>query len=230
MPLPPVSVLLPVHRAVPALLRGAFESIRRQTHAAVEILVVLNGADHATADLGKSVVSCDPRARLMTLPEGGLSAALNAGLREARHALVARMDADDECAPTRLALQASFLLQRTTVAVVGTAFESIDESNQKTGVEHPPTAPGEVRWRLALGNCFCHGSVMMRKEAALGAGGYDGSMPYGQDYDLWLRLSRGHDRANLPEVLYRRRASLEKRHEEEAAGAAAVMLRHWSTL
>jgi hypothetical protein len=230
MPLPPVSVALPVSRASPALLRAAFESIRTQTHANLDIFLILNGADAPTAALAQSLAASEPRARIRTLPHASLPAALNTALREAKHDLVARMDADDECPPTRLALQAAFLDENPDIAAIGAAFEGVDERGESLGVERPPTEPAEVRWRLCLGNCFCHGSMMFRRHAILAEGGYDETLAYAQDYDLWLRLSRSLELANLREVLYRYRTSLAKRHEPQARAAAHAMLRHWSTL
>ncbi|MBZ0304667.1 MAG: hypothetical protein K8I82_01245, partial [Anaerolineae bacterium] len=43
-----------------------------------------------------------------------------------------------------------------------------------------------------------HSQVMFRREAALKVGGYDESLPYSQDYDLWLRLLASGEIAMLP--------------------------------
>ena len=59
---------------------------------------------------------------------------------------------------------------------------------------------------------------------------YDEELKYAQDYELWLRLSRRRRLASLPEVLYHYRASMQRRHEEQAAVAARVMLGHWQQL
>ncbi|MEX2218276.1 MAG: glycosyltransferase [Phycisphaerales bacterium] len=230
MPLPPVSVALPVHRASPLHLRCAFESITRQTHGDLEILLVLNGADAATIGLVESLAASDPRARVLHLPAAGLAAALNLALHEARHDLVARMDGDDDCPPVRLAHQADYLKTNPRIAALGTAWETLADGDKSLGVERPPTDPAEVRWRLCLGNCLCHGSVMVWRPTVLGAGGYDESLPYAQDYDLWLRLSRTAELANLPQALYRYRADPARRHEVQAKGAAAAMVRHWAAL
>jgi hypothetical protein len=45
----------------------------------------------------------------------------------------------------------------------------------------------------------------MRRQAFVGAGGYDAAFPVAQDYDLWLRLARVTRLANLPEPLVMRR-------------------------
>lgn len=224
-----VSVALPVHRA-PGVLPRALRCIAEQTLTELDVLVVLNGSDEATLAAARTAARGDERVRVIELEHASLPAALNVALREARHELVARMDADDTCPPTRLALQAAFMAAHPAVVALGTAFEGVDEGDTGIGVERPPCEPAELRWRLCLGNCLCHGSMMLRRSAVLEGGGYDDSLTYAQDYDLWLRLSRTHDLANLPHVLYRYRTSLAKRHEAQASAAAGAMIRHWATL
>jgi hypothetical protein len=50
-----------------------------------------------------------------------------------------------------------------------------------------------------------HSTVMMRRSALERAGGYDPAFPVAQDYDLWLRMARVTQLANLPEPLVIRR-------------------------
>jgi hypothetical protein len=85
-----------------------------------------------------------------------------------------------------------------------------------------------------VGNIMCHGSVMLRRGAVLEVGGYDEGCARAQDYDLWLRLSRRFDLANLPEVLYRYhvrdRVGDLRPGQEQAAVAGRALLEHWAGL
>lgn len=225
-----VSVALPIFRADPEALRLAVASITAQTLRSLDIIFMLNGADPSTSTLARTLAHQDPRVRILELPQPNLAAALNAALKAAHHPLVARMDADDTCNPRRLALQAAFMAENPAVAALGTSFEGVKSGGELVGIERPPTNPAEIRWRLCLGNLFCHGSMMLRREAVLAAGGYDESLRFSQDYDLWLRLSRTHDLANLPDILYRYLAAPERRHRAQAASASAAMLNAWATL
>src|SRR5262245_24089907 len=118
-----ISVVLPVSRADPAALRAAVACLRGQTCGRLEILVVLNGAEAGTGRWTQELAKEDDRFRVLELPESNLSAALNAGLAEAEHDLVARMDADDTCAPDRLRRQAGYMREHPAVAALGTAFD-----------------------------------------------------------------------------------------------------------
>ncbi len=237
----PISVLLPVHGEAPHLA-PAIDSVLEQTHGGFELLILLNGAAPSPRAIGvaREAARRDPRVRVHELlrPRGGnLSTVLNEGLALARHGLVARMDADDLSHPERLGAQAAFMERHPGVLALGTAYERIDERGGSLSVVVPPCDPGEIRWRLLLGNTFAHGSMMLRRDAVLAAGGYDESCARAQDYELWTRLARppGGGRcamANLPRVLYRYRTSAGATRPDVAQGetVARVMLREWALL
>lgn len=229
-----VSVLLPVTGDGEGL-GNAVAALRAQTMPDFELLLLLNAAGEDTQAIARELAHADKRIRSVQIEGRGLAKALNTGLAIARHDLVARMDADDWCHPSRLERQLEFMRTRPDVAVLGTAFEGREakghDAGERIGVEHPPTDPGEVRWRLILGNVMCHGSVMMRREMVLKAGGYDPQIEKAQDYELWLRLSRaGLKIANLSDVLYRYSTSRFKRDEAQARFAARAMTSAWANL
>lgn len=229
-----VTVALPVYRVNPDHLRGAVRCIQNQTLTDLAILLIPNGADEPTTRLCHALATEDPRIRVLSRPTPSLATALNAALREAPHNLVARMDADDLCPPERLERQAAFMAANPGVVALGTAFERIGPDGRVLGLIRPPTDPAEIRWRLCLGNVFCHGSMLLRRDAVLAAGGYNPACRRGQDYELWLRLSRRHDLANLPDVLYQHRAANpgdpDTPDDVQASTAAAAMLDAWRSL
>jgi glycosyltransferase involved in cell wall biosynthesis len=98
-----VSVIIPT-RFRPALVCRAIHSALRQTVASLEVIVVLDGIDPATA---KAVTAIpDTRVRLISLvPSKGGSEARNAGVRAARGRYIALLDDDDEWLPDKLEKQ-----------------------------------------------------------------------------------------------------------------------------
>jgi hypothetical protein len=50
---------------------------------------------------------------------------------------------------------------------------------------------------------------MFRREVFASSGNFDESLPYSEDWDLWLRMSRQHQfiKLNRPNTLYRQHAS-----------------------
>jgi len=234
---PGVTVLLPVWRCQPDRLVRAFESVRAQTHDQLEILIVLNGSDEATRACAHACTKQDNRAWIVELEQPSLASALNVGLAEARHELVARMDCDDQCEPERIERQAQAMAEMEDVAALGTAYRIVGRNDQLLGVVTPPRRTSEARWKLLISNPFAHGSMMLRRSAVLSLGGYDESFARAQDYELWMRLcahGRGTGVCAIPDVLY----TLTREDEQHSFGAtplqaeyaARVVARAWNTL
>lgn len=238
MELPPISVLLPVHRA-PDTLGRAIESVTSQTTPEgapleVEVVLVLNGSDAATTRVAESWAGADPRFRLIERVRADLPSALNAGLEASSYELVARMDADDACHPHRLALQAGHMMEHPKLAALGCAWSLVEAGEGTTATVRPPTDPRAARWRLLLANEFAHGSMMLRRSGVLEAGGYDETMARAQDHDLWLRLSERAGVCAIDDVLYTyfrpptaqgyASSEVQARHEAE------LLLEHWRRL
>src|SRR5262245_41194271 len=119
---PQVSVLMPVFNAAGVAFR-AIESIRQQSLRDWELIVVDDGSTDQTPAMMRHLSATESRLRVITKPHGGIVTALNAGLAEARAPLVARMDADDEAHPDRLAAQTNLLNERPELGLVGLLVE-----------------------------------------------------------------------------------------------------------
>eukprot|EP00752_Nemacystus_decipiens_P002571 g2409.t1 len=147
----------------------------------------------------------------------GLAESLNAGLREARGDLVARMDADDVCMPGRLKKQVAYMQEHPRVAVLGTSVATFsgttirDSGNTTRIEEHLPLQPPPhavvhlpvsgvqrisrhptdqafLAWSMLFSCCLAHPSVMLRRDRVLAVDGYDPTAEPAEDYDLWLRM------------------------------------------
>jgi len=195
-----ISVVMAVYNGT-RFLREAIESVLGQSFADFEFIIVDDGSTDETPEILASYA--DPRIRVLCNHENlGLAASLNRGIETARGEYLARMDADDISRAQRFAGQVDFLEQHPEVVLLGTAYEKIDEQGRVVGRGDPPLANNELQTALPLHNRFCHGVVMMRREALIRVGGYDEAFEQSQDYDLWLRLAELGEIANLPEYLY----------------------------
>lgn len=100
--LPEISVIVPVHN-VAGFVGPCLESLRAQTFADFEVIVVDDGSTDGSADEARAAMGDDPRFSMVTQENAGLSAARNAGLAEAAGRYVAFVDSDDRVAPEFLA-------------------------------------------------------------------------------------------------------------------------------
>lgn len=99
-----ISVIVPVYNAE-TYLADCLESLIRQTHRELEILVVDDGSTDGSAALSERFAGKDDRIRLLRKENGGVSSARNLGLDEAKGEYVAFVDADDWLLPDMLETQ-----------------------------------------------------------------------------------------------------------------------------
>lgn len=211
---PRVSVIIPTYNRAPTLKR-AIQSVLAQTYADFELLVVDDGSTDQTEDLVRRIG--DPRIRFIAQPRNmGVAAARNRGLAESRGALIAFLDSDDLWAPRKLARQVA-LFERSPlrVGLVYTGVETMDEAGVRS--VDTPRLRGDAFTALLHGNAIHGGgsNVMIRREAAEAAGGFDESLPAIEDYEYWLRIARFFHIDFAPETL----ARIHDEHSGEEARA-----------
>ncbi len=203
-----VSVLLPVRDGADTVGR-AIASIRRQTWEDWELVVVDDGSTDATPEILAQLAREDARIHILTRPRQGVVAALNAGLLVARGSLLARMDADDESHPERLAAQREgFAVDRHgELGVVGCLVAFGGDRDRHAGYalhvdwSNALVTPEAIALNRFVESPLAHPSVMFRADLVQRLGGYrDGAFP--EDYELWLRwLDAGVAMAKVPRVL-----------------------------
>ena len=203
---PLVSVLLPAWNASRSLT-AALDSLLGQSLADFELLAVDDGSTDETLDILHDHARRDRRVRVLRLSHGGIVRALGAGLAEARGKYLARMDADDMCAPTRLERQVALLDSRPDLGLVSCLVEHGGDSRTCGGYSHyvdwinSLVKPEDIFLHRFVESPLAHPSVMFRRELVERFGGYRQG-PFPEDYDLWLRwLAAGVRMEKVPEPL-----------------------------
>jgi glycosyltransferase involved in cell wall biosynthesis len=205
--MPRVSVVIPIFRGE-QYFNEALESILLQSFTDFECIIVCDEPTPTTRQLLSQYQSEDARVSVIYHDERiGLIASLNLGCRESRGEYIARMDADDIAEPERFARQVQYLDHHPKVGVVGTQALLIDEEGTVIRSVTLPTEPVVIRWHMLFENCLFHPSVMIRKEVLDEAGSYNEKATTIEDFDLWSRIQRIADLANLSEPLLRYRVN-----------------------
>lgn len=226
---PAVSVVMAVYNGE-RHLREALDSILAQSLGNLELIAVDDASRDATS---RVLAGChDSRLRVLRNPSRlGAAAARNRAIQIACAPLIAIQDADDVSFPQRLQMQSEFLARNPSVDLAGAWGVSISDDGREVGVlNYPPATNLELKWALLFWNPFIHSSVMLRRSTLAQAGRYhEGRGPawFVEDYELFSRLSRAHQAANIGEALvkYRlnpsgasaRRADLQRFSEEVSA-------------
>ncbi len=194
---PLVSVIMPAYNARPYIAE-AIQSVLNQDYPNIELIVIDDGSVDGSAEFAESF---GPRVRVIRQANAGVAAARNRGLAEARGELIAFLDADDVWLPGKLSVQVAYLNQNPDTAVVYGIFTRWHA--KPDGSFDPPPAPavenpqnplvlahsGWIYTELLLGSIVHVITAMIRRDVAERLGGFDESLPTGEDYDFWLRMS-----------------------------------------
>lgn len=209
VPAPEFSLLLPVYAGDdPSYLRLAFaSSVDEQTLRPSEVVIVQDGPIPSVlaAELERIEVESPVPVRVVRLQRnGGLTAALNAGLDVCAFPVVARMDADDVSVPERFARQWDVLEEGNDL--VGTGMTEFESDPMKPIAERvPPIGAARIREHARTHNPFNHPTMMYRIPALDAIGRYQ---PLGKMEDYWLGvrlIASGARVANIAEPLVKYR-------------------------
>ncbi|MEU4213754.1 CDP-glycerol glycerophosphotransferase family protein [Actinoplanes sp. NPDC026623] len=89
-----VSVIVPIYNVEP-FLRDCLDSLRAQTYTDLQVLLVDDGSTDGCAAIAEEFVAADPRFRLISQANAGLSAARNVAVPVANGEYLAFVDSDD---------------------------------------------------------------------------------------------------------------------------------------
>ena len=192
----PVSVVIPVHDRADLLPR-AIAGIRAQTRAPAEIVVVDDCSSDDSADIAQRL-GC----RVVRHEHNrGAAAARNTGIEAAAYEWLAMLDSDDEWLPRHLEVLWN---ARASHDIVTTSALLIDPDGRPTQLIGPPqrrartiTEPGQL---LYPENIFVASGALVRRAAVREVGGYDTTLRYAEDFDLWTRVLTRGTGAALPEM------------------------------
>ncbi|MDT7837648.1 glycosyltransferase family 2 protein [Aquabacterium sp. OR-4] len=206
---PSVSVVIPTYNRA-RFIGAAVASIRAQTYACAEIVIVDDGSRDDTAAV---VAALGEGIRYIRQDNAGPSAARNRGIQEARGDLVAFLDTDDRWLPDKLMLQVQAMQRDPAIALVcadmaiedGEGRRMVDSNFAKRDMlamfERLAGAAIPEAPRLLLKINFINTStVLARRELLQSLGGFDRRLRYGEDLELWLRIAARHAIACVPSV------------------------------
>ena len=199
---PAVSVLMAVYNTA-NYVTDALHSISNQTFTDFELLVIDDGSTDGSTELLEAYASSEPRMRLITRTNCGLIATRNELLHAAQASLIAWMDSDDISVPERLSVQVNQFQINPQLTCFGGFAQCIDPTGNLLNIEkYPLEHQYIVLEQLQNGAAMRFPTTMMRKDAAINAGGFREPFRIGEDFDLLLRLSESGQMGNSPQILY----------------------------
>jgi glycosyltransferase involved in cell wall biosynthesis len=192
---PEVSVVMSVHNGTSHLV-ATLDSILSQEGVELEFIVVNDGSTDKSGQILDDYAQRDDRLRVIHQENTGLTRALIRGCDAARGKFIARQDAGDISLPRRLKSQVELLRDREDCVFVSCWTDVVGPQGEflytlrGTGVATSPVnvLSPQAEWGVVDGPSS-HPSVMFRAKQYALCGGYRSEFYFGQDWDLWYRLS-----------------------------------------
>jgi glycosyltransferase involved in cell wall biosynthesis len=195
---PLFTIGMPVYNAMPYLAE-AVESVLQQTYPHFELLIINDGSRDGSLEYLRSLQ--DPRVRIVSQENRGLTATLNRLLEEARASWLVRLDADDVACPERLALVAGALERHPAAGLFYSRAEHYGHASAIAAARSTEGTPAELRELTRSGYLLSivHSSVALNVAGTRALGGYRFDLHI-EDLDLWWRMALRHDIIFIPQV------------------------------
>lgn len=186
-----ISVIIPAFNAGKYIAR-TLESVRRQSHDTLEIIVIDDGSVDDTVSAVEAVMATDRRISLLRSPRRGVSHARNLGIARSRGKFIAPLDADDLWTRDKLERQLEILRKAPpeTGVVYCWAAGINDDENIVLPVWNASRASGDVlRDIVKSGILSCGSTPLIRKEYIDLVGGYDEELHLAEDWKFYTELA-----------------------------------------
>ena len=201
------SVIIPLYNKA-NFVKKTIESVLSQTFKDFEIVVVNDGSTDDSLAIVSEIT--DPRIRVFTKENGGVSAARNFGIEKSRYEYIAFLDADDIWLPDYLETIKGMIEHYPQAGVFSTAYTHVDGKNRwkERNVEVVKNAIYTENYCKSLEKKeikqLWTGAICAKKELFDNIGRFRVGVKRGEDLDMWLRLSLVSPIVwkNEPKVLY----------------------------
>jgi GT2 family glycosyltransferase len=204
--LPLVTVVTPVYRTDPDVLKDCLLSCYQQTDQNFVHVVVDNGSnDPVITKILDQYQAFASNAVVISLDEPlGIAGGTQRAIDSVSTDYIAFLDHDDELTPDAVATCNQFLTQQPGTDVLYSDWDSVDLGGNVTGSFRKPA------WSLERlrGNMYLIHLLVVRRELIERVGGFSSEFDGSQDHDLMLRVSELAPRVeHIPRSLYRWRAA-----------------------
>lgn len=188
-----ITVVIPLYNKEKQIAR-TLRSVLAQTYHDFEVVIVNDGSTDGSAEEVKKFT--DPRIRLISQENGGVSAARNRGIEEARGEYVAFLDADDEWKEGHLANLQDLITHYPQCKARATAYNFQQGGKYRNMILNKMPFSGEMG---VLANYFevasvshppVHSSaVCINKDILQCIGGFPVGVTSGEDLLTWAKIA-----------------------------------------
>lgn len=188
-----VTVVMPAYNAED-FIELAIASIKNQTYPVKEIIVIDDGSTDSTYEIVKELMKDHKALKIIKQDNKGASAARNIGISKSNSEWLLFMDADDECSSKLIEIYIKEIRKsgkHNEISAVYSAYQQIDEQSTiiSTVLRGEKFTGNEGFCNIIKRNTIISPSgVLVKKSAIIEMNGFNTSIKYVEDVDLWTRL------------------------------------------
>ncbi|NUQ81554.1 MAG: glycosyltransferase [Bacteroidetes bacterium] len=200
---PLVSVVIPVYNGE-SFLTSCLNSVLDQTWPNLEVVIVDDGSTDRSLDVANAFTG---RKQVISMSNGDVARARNAGILAATGEYIALLDQDDMWKPTKTEKQMAVFLAEPEIDLVFTNLTKFFNSGKTHLSRDKDIAARNLTDRnlfgnLVMKNVLMPSAVIAKKKSLIDAGLFDETYRTAGDYELWLRMAaRGMKFRYIPEPL-----------------------------
>ncbi len=207
---PKVSIIIPVYNGK-NYLREAIDSALAQTYDNFEVVVVNDGSidDGATE---KIALSYGSKIRYFSKPNGGVSSALNLGIKNMEGEYFSWLSHDDAYFNDKIESQVEFLSkEKNKEAVIFSDYDLMNEHSKTfASVKVKEFPVNKLKLELIQASPIHGCTLLIAKSLFAKAGLFDEKLRTSQDYDLWFKMADYTDFVHLKKKLVKSRIHSEQ--------------------
>lgn len=193
------SVIIPLYnkeRTIAATLR----SVLNQTLRNFEVIVVNDGSTDGSLQVAESF--SNPKLKVLSKPNGGVSDARNYGIQQAQFPYVTFLDADDCWDENFLEEMARLIGQYSGCGMYGAAYRRVTKLQTVLHGNSLPEGVVQDFFQIKfLHSVPCSSAVVVRKSVFDAVGGFPIGMFGGEDEYTWSKIAIKYKVAFTPQVL-----------------------------
>lgn len=187
-------------------LAQAIESVLRQSHEHFEHIIVDDGSTDGSRQIIDDYCARDSRIKAIYLPSNrGVAAARNEGIAQSAGAFLTFLDADDTWDREKIRKQVAVFHEKPEAGLVVTDASLIDEHGRPRNARKRRKQSKQGRISLLdylSGKCLLSINAMTRRECLDACGHFNPNYVIGEDYELWMRITREYEYYFLNEALH----------------------------
>lgn len=189
-----VSVVIPVYNSENTIIR-CLNSVCNQTYKDIELILVNDGSTDNSCDLIHDFFeNSDINYILYTQQNKGVSSARNQGIKLSSGDYIAFLDSDDYWKNDKLEKQVYFL-EENRYSIAGACSCGNDRLKNNCGVKIFDFKD------MLYSNRLSTSSVVVRRDVLTFFNGFDETMSFSEDYNLWLKIAYEYPICVLQEPL-----------------------------